>query len=102
MNISELFRLLSVSQNLERARLLKKMVDHDTWRRYSDRRRAELWHCGYPALVASANVPRLSGNLLNALGRQDFILVEPIETLFNLVISTLLDKEALKKEKGRK
>lgn len=62
---------------------------------------AELYHCGYVVRDRFANVLKITTDVLNALERPEAFLVEPLQTMFDLVIYTFPGEEVLKEEKNR-
>lgn len=64
-------------------------------------RRAELFHCRYAVLEGFATASEVRTEMQNVLRWPASFLVEPSETMFDLVMSLFRGYEALKKEKDQ-
>lgn len=86
--IHKLCSLLSKARISERAAMSEERSRQGIWRAYVADKSAELFHSEYSVLAGLADASDILTEVLNVVGRPELFCLEPLQTLFDLVIST--------------
>lgn len=101
-NIFELRSLLLKTKNSKLAALAEKKSRQGIWREYFDGRRAVLFHGRYKVVDELADASIIPAEVLDVLERPVLLSAKLFQTIFDLVMSTIPGKEALKEDENRK
>lgn len=96
--VSELRTFLPKARNLKPTAIVAVNSRQSICRMDFAGERAELFHRLYKVLDGLADASKLATKLLNVLERSESFLLNPLQTLFYLVMLTFPGAEALKEE----
>lgn len=96
--LSELYTVLFEAEILELPAIAAKKGTEVIWKAYFAGRRADLLLCGYAVLDGFAESSKVPAEVFNVLEQPPYFSVEPLQTVFDLVISNGLGKEVLEEE----
>lgn len=100
--LSKLCLILSEAQNLKLVAIAGKISVQGIWITYFTGRRAKLFYHGYGVLDGFADATKILTEVLNELERPASHPVDPLQKMFDLVMSPFPDEEVLKEKENRK
>lgn len=99
--VSELCLLLAEAQILKLATMATQKSRQVIWRSCLSRKRAELFHRKYAVIDEFKDVSRIRTEVLNVLEHPALFSLELLQTLFDMVMSIIPEKELLEVEKNQ-
>lgn len=94
--------LLRKAHNRRLALVAEAKRRHGIWKAYFSGKRAGLFQYGYAVLDGNVDASKISTEVFNALERSPSFSVEPMQTMFDLLMATFPGEEVVKEEENQK